>query len=394
MLQRRFPIIKRAHLPALAICMTLLVAALAYLAHHGRRGTKAPILAHGQATEVYKPFLVEIDGFTLACSNTRLCTARSVDEDLVEYGGFMDLVREAGPAGTITVSIGQWQTNAQADLTNPRLDWKPLAIRPAWRRLTYDYGLSLEGQQAFAFARAISGGKLVTFGRGSGTFSISLSGLRKALARMDEVQGREGTTTALVLVGQEPASSVPAAPEPPVLHAFPMQPPLLNGPRFAAAVRQSAAQDLLQARQCDTDLDHARIDAAYALDGTTNLVLLGCAHGAYQMSLLVFVAPKDQPGKAALLALPPREVQPSDEADLVGELVNTEWDPETSTLSSEARARGFGDCGEFLAWAYLGNGRWALSEQRLIERCGGGHMPWPQIYKAAVIAHKVPNIVR
>ena len=393
MSRQRFPIIRRAHLPAVAISMTLLVAGLAYLAHPAQRVEQAQSTAHGQAAATFTPFIEDIEDWTGACSNRKQCTARSVDEHMTP-GGFMDIVREAGPAGTITVSIGQWQTNAQADLTNPRLDWKPLAIRPAWRRLTYDYGLSLEGQQAIAFARAISGGKLVTFGRGSGTFSISLSGLRKALARMDEVQGREGTTTALVLVGQEPASSVPAAPEPPVLHAFPMQPPLLNGPRFAAAVRQSAAQVLLQARQCDTDLDHARIDAAYALDGTTNLVVLGCALGAYQMSLLVFVAPKDQPGKAALLGLPPRAVQPSDEADLVGELVNAEWDPETSTLSSEARGRGFGDCGEFLAWAYLGNGRWALSEQRLIERCGGGHMPWPQIYKAAVIAHKVPNIVR
>ncbi len=371
--------------------MTLLMAGLAYLANPAWRGMKAPIIAHGSAAETSKPFLVEIDGFTLACSTTRLCTARSVDEDL-GHGGFMDVVREAGPVGTVTVSIGQWRTNERADLTNPRLDGKPLAIRPAWRRLTYDYGFSLEGQQAIAFVRAISGGQLVTFGRPSSEFSTSLKGLRKALARMDEVQGREGTMTALVLVGQEPASSVPAAPESPVLHAFPMQPPLPNGPRFAAAVRQSAAQDLLKARQCDTDLDHARIDAAYALDGTTNLVVLGCALGSYQMSSLVFAAPKDHPGKASLLALPQSAVRRPDEAYLVGELVSAGWDPETSTLNSDARGRGLGDCGELLAWTYLGNRQWALTEHRLMERCGGGHMPWPQIYKAAVIAGKAQNI--
>jgi len=367
----------------LVVLGALLSSVLMYLAIHGRNGARSANGRREHVTEAYKPFAANFDDWTLSCSNLRLCTVNSVDEN-GEHGGFIEIVREAGPTGAISMTVSEWRKDGWPDISNPKLDGTLLPEKFSWRRDTDRNRFQLDGGQALTFVRAIARGTILSFGRKRKEFSVSMIGLHKALIQMDSAQHRVSTTTAIAQAGALPAAAVPLPPAAPILQAFPQQPPLTHGHRFAAAVRQAEAS-ILQAHQCETDLGVIRGDEAYSLDEKSNLVVLDCFVSAYEFSSLVFVAAKTEPRSAKLLVLPKGPVKPHDCPDLMGELINAEWDPKASTLKSEALGRGIADCGEDLSWVYVGDGHWKLSEQRLMDRCGGGSWPWPQVYKATVV---------
>lgn len=379
----KFRVAPKIALLALVTLGALLSSFLMYLAIHGRNSARSANGRREHVTETYKPFAADIDDWTLSCSNLRLCTVSSVDEN-GEHGGFIEIVREAGPTGTIGVTVSEWRKDGWPDISNPKLDGALLPEKFSWRRDTDRNRFRLDGGQALTFVRAIARGTILSFGRKRTEFSVSMIGLHKALIQMDSTQHRASTTTAIAQAGALPAAAVPLPPAAPILQAFPQQPPLAHGHHFASAVRQAEAS-ILQARECETDMREDHWDEAYTLDEKSNLVILGCFMAPYQGSQLVFIAPKADPRSAKLLVLPMGAVDPHDCPNFAGELVNAEWDPKASTLKSETLGRGIADCGEDLSWVYVGDGRWELSEQRLMGRCGGGIWPWPQVYKATVI---------
>ena len=207
---------------------------------------------------------------------------------------------------------------------------------------------------------------------------------------MNEAQGRTGTVTALIRTGERPASAVPAPIAAPVLYAAPAQAPLEHGEQFAAHVRK-AQSELLGKEECEAD-PAQRMDVAYALDDQTNLVILGCYLGAYQLLDLVFVAPKTKPEMAQVLSLPKGPIRSGDCTETRGMFMEAQWDARSSTLNAYELGRGLGDCGDSLSWTYVGKRQWRLSEQRAMLRCGGSiFRHWPQLYKANVVVSKTAD---
>lgn len=340
--------------------------------------TERALLADKPAQFIYR----DVDNWVLACSNTRFCTVRSVDQSGSASVHVM-ITREAGPLTNIKISIVDRTADGSLVLSDWRIDNQAMTTAFRWQANPDDFSAWLEGEEAIRFIRVVAGGQNLTFiGAGNPT-SVSLKGFRSALAGMDQAQSRAGTVTALVEIGQQPASTVPPALPAPTVKAAPPQPVLQNGEIFAASVRQANTKVLLE-NECEPDRA-AHLDEAYALDSTKRLVLLHCFSGPYQSFYMAFIAPVENPNGAEVLALPLGPVKSGDRTTNEGTLVEAQWDPYTSTLSSHAKGRGLGDCGESLSWTYIGNGQWELTEQRILLRCGGGTGDWPHVFKAQVV---------
>ena len=334
------------------------------------------------ASQTVQPIYRDIDDWLLACSNLRVCSVRSVNEDPA-LAGEMAITREPGPNGKVQLLITRIGLEEGLDLRDLEIDGRPMAITFNWQTPADSNSASLDQEQAVRFIKAVTSGHKFSFGRGDLRSSISLDGFARSIAGMDEAQGRAGTVTALIQTGERPASAVPAAMATPVLYAAPAQVPSDLGKQFAEHVRK-AQSELLSKKECEVD-QAQRADVAYALDDQTNLVMLGCYIGPYQASYLVFVAPKTTPEMAQILSLPKGPIRSGDYPETEGEFTEAQWDSRSSTLSTYERGRGPGDCGESLSWTYLGKGQWRLSEQHALYRCGGGFREWPQLYKANVI---------
>lgn len=343
------------------------------------------------ASQATQPIYRDINDWLLACSNLRVCTVRSVNDDAA-FSGKMAITREPGPNGKVRLSITRIGLEEGLDLRDLEVDGRKVAIPFDWQKQAGSASASLDHEQAVRFIKAAASGHKLSFGRGDLRSSISLDGFDRSIAGLDEAQGRAGTVTSLIQTGERPASAVPAAMAVPVLYAAPAQGPSELGNQFAAHVRK-AQSELLSKEECEAD-PAQRGDVAYALDDQTNLVILGCYMGAYQLLDLVFVAPKTKPEMAQILSLPKGPIRSGDYTETGGEFMEAQWDARSSTLHTDERARGPGDCGESLSWTYLGKGQWRLSEQRALRRCGGGFRDWPQLYKANVVVSETTSNAR
>jgi hypothetical protein len=153
-----------------------------------------------QSYDTYKSWLV-------ACDNTLACVAKGFSGDVA--GAEIRIERDAGPAGTLAVSIS---ANEKFGWNDVRLDGAPLALpRSAWRLDSADGETSLVATDlaaSQALVRRLANGAKVTLGAAG---EIPLDGFAAAMLRLDERQGRIGGVTALLKLGPAPASQVPAA---------------------------------------------------------------------------------------------------------------------------------------------------------------------------------------
>lgn len=342
-------------------------------------------------SQAVQPIYRDIDDWLLACSNLRVCTVQSVKDDLA-FTGKMTITREPGPSGKVRLSITRIGLQEDLDLRDLEVDGRQMAIPFDWQTHSGTSSASLNHEQAVRFIKALASGHKLSFGRGDLQSSISLDGFARSIVGMDEAQGRAGTTTALIQTGERPASAVPTPIAAPVLFAAPAQAPLEQGEQFAAYVRKAQAE-LLRKEECEAD-PAQMMDAVFALDDQTNLVILGCYLGAYQLLDLVLLAPKTKPEKAQVLSLPKGPIRSGEYLETRGLFMEAQWDARSSTLNAYELGRGPGDCGESLSWAYVGKGQWRLSEQRAMLRCGGGFFrEWPQLYKAnVVVSETIANV--
>jgi hypothetical protein len=248
-----------------------------------------------------------------------------------------------------------------------------------------DGDATLQGANALAFIRAIRDGGKLAYSEGKDAPFISLGGRKAALLITDDDQGRLGNVTALIRVGVKPASAVLPALPVPVVHARPTTDNLPGPAAFAAAVRRGA-RAALEAHDCEAEA--ASNDEAHALDATTALVMIGCIDGAYQSSVITFIAPRAAPLLAHLLVMPPQPtIDPANErADVRGEYVSGDWDAARASFSESSKGRGVADCGSSSTWTFDGHG-FRLTAYSALDRCGGGPPgDWPTLYRARVEA--------
>jgi len=199
---------------------------------------------------------------------------------------------------------------------------------------------------------------------------ISPDGAKAALRYMDDQQKRVGTVTALVAKGEAPASTVPAAPSPPVIRLpaastkapFPIQKALAM-----ARPMLKYELDASDEQQCPGFLaEHA---VSYRLDATHSMILLflpcGIEGSGGYTSYVVFIADDAKPDRLQRVTFPMLRTYSDGDDGTV--LTNAELNPEDRNLTTS-------ECNEHRTYVWDGQ-EFRISEWSEIDACQGMSSP-------------------
>ncbi len=316
----------------------------------------------------YVPHYVQFQAWTVACDNIRRCEARGFDSSTQAD---LRLLRSAGiaPAELRLTAVGD------IDPAGLTLDGSPWPLSRPWS-VTRQNGLTTiatgDAEMIAAFLQRARNGHRLGFG--AGPDGVPLDGLTAALMRIDDIQGRVGTSTALL--ARRGAGSPLAPPALPHRTHWSAPTPLAaaEARTLARTVRRAQGAALAKA-SCTQRPEEA--DEAFALDAERALIILPCRFYAYQGDVLTFVVTRAD-GHADRFA--PRLPTLADPIDT---LVNAGFNPETGTLSTAAKGRGMADCGMMAGWRWA-NGGFQLVEMARLDACGGAEPgDWPVMFRIA-----------
>lgn len=281
--------------------------------------------------------------WSLGCDNTGLCEAvgHQAESDESEHGVIaLSLQRAAGPntpvSAVLFIDSGD-HTPAQVQMTIGRQRLGSVAVDKP-----------LPAAQVAALLRSILEADVAIAQESGRTWRLSLAGVKAALLKMDEAQGRLDTPGALVRKGTRPESAVPPVAPVPVLVAQPVPPVRASDEKLLPAILKA-----LPAGDCVPD-GQVTIDR---LSSTKLLVMRQCWRGAYQSGWDLWVANDKPPFQPAVLRLPPGAGKQS-----VTELTDPSFS--RGVLSSYAKGRGLSDCGDSSEWLYTASGFQLMAQQR------------------------------
>lgn len=307
-----------------------------------------PALPLTAAAKVY-----EFQNWAVACDNTRHCTANGTQGGDIDHPAALQLDRDGGPGTRLTARLQVLDPSdgriAPLTLSVGSLSWKRLA-----ENQDFDAAQTTKLLAAMRDADAIS----LTDGRLE--WSISLAGLKAALLKMDDLQGRVGTPGALIKKGGKPEASVPPAKPAPLL--TPQTPPpyrdsdqALLQPILLALSKTNPAcwNDTPDAENPEANLSRL---SAHQL-----LAMRECGHGAYQSSYAAWIVEDKPPYRAEPAGL-------SDEDGQEAPLMNPSF--EHGVLSGYGKLRGIGDCGDSYSWAWTGR-EFKLMSAEKAPQCSG-----------------------
>lgn len=316
---------------------------------------------HGTAADKDLGRLFQFKDWEVACDNTRRCQAAGYQPEGGLEGVDWDpvavlLTREAGPGTPVEMRLlipqdeasgGQRQAGAYSlqmgdfTVSGIRSD-KPL---PAAAALTV---LSL-----------LPKAQDIRLQRGSEVRHLSLAGVNAALLKIDDVQGRVGTPSALLRQGGKPEATVLPALPAPLRKPVPFMP---LAARDAALVRP--VLDAVKDRACWDDMPQERgadRGEVFRVDAHKLLVTRPCWKAAYQEGSSAWLASGSAPHAPQALAF----------ADVDGQDMVS---PASLFLAPQGLARagmkgrGIGDCWSRHAWAWDG-GQFVLSEASASGMC-------------------------
>ncbi|POT57509.1 DUF1176 domain-containing protein [Citrobacter amalonaticus] len=156
----------------------------------------------------------------VVCDNTLTCRAAGYSHE-EGSGGSVLLTRKAGSGTAVTAEVRL--AEIESDSNPPELslwinDQSAGEVKPA-----KDDTWQLAEKQTQNLINAVKGSGKVEFRGGSETFLLSGEGAYAVLLKMDEAQGRIGTSGALTQKGDRPESSVKAAIPAPVIQRMKTQ---------------------------------------------------------------------------------------------------------------------------------------------------------------------------
>lgn len=324
--------------------------------------------------------------WTVACDNVRACSAQGYrvlgpDEDEGQSDSQVQaglwLARDAGPQGAAHLQLHLGSRDGQEVPEGSRVDVR-IGGRD-FRRLPLDADLPPAIAQALVRAM-VEAPRMRLSGRDSEA-TVSLQGLKAALLKMDDTQGRVGTVTAWVAKGQATAARVPLAPPLPVLVPAAMPTRLPADAELVLSrqlVRHPAViQDCYLLQEDPPEADRLPETAIHQIRPKEYLVLMECARAAYQTSYRLWRV--KQGGKAIDVA---PEVLP-DLQEPALDLMNAEFN--AGKLSTWHKGRGLGDCGGNREWVWTASG-FALRLANEAPDCNGiyGGGPGLTLWQAEV----------
>lgn len=327
-----------------------------------------------QAPAAQEPGAVQVFGdWAVGCDNMRACEALSLMSGDGSTGNAATLTirRGPGPDGYLRIGFYVYE-ETEADRLVLSIDGTPAAtFADSADALRYEAGGDLR-----ALLSRIAGGAEARLDTPDGELFdlVSLDGSAAALRFIDDRQHRAGTQGAAVAIGARPDSSLPPAPEPPLI----VQRRAGDPGRSTAPLAEDRAMALHRAYDCDGLDETLRRDEVIPLDDAHELVLISCWGGAYNFSDLAFI----REGREIVPARFDRIYDFGDGMD-VPALVNADWTPEEGILSTYAKGRGLGDCGTAERFVWDGT-MFRLVERREMTACRGSPH-WITVWRAHVV---------
>ncbi len=334
------------------------------------------------------------EDWVIGCDNGRACHAVSLLPTESELEGwFLRLDRDAAATAPVRLMLmPQSETYPHSGVMRLRVGNADIA------GLTFGDGVRLEDDGLLVMDHAAVAAVIAAMGKvqtmdivfaqqpsgGDVRVGISLAGAAAALLRMDDLQHRLDTVTALVHPGRKPAEAVPVAP---LLPAVVPERKTEGGPppeALAAAIRDEMNRQ--SASYCDDERGpDSDSRSLVRLDPDLLLASVPCISGAYNFGRAYFLV---EEGKAVKVrpALFPRPVEQKDEPDREPIPDNVLWNADFAANSTEisqfSRGRGYGDCGETGVWRWDGRVFQAVS-LTLMNSCRGIMAgSWPQIFSS------------
>jgi len=244
-----------------------------------------------------------------------------------------------------------------------------------------DYPIEIVGEDAKKVAKAIArGNNLQVIGPSDEILTqISLAGTTAALRYIDAKQMRAGTETALIAKGRRPYSPKPSAI------------PLIAVDQWSDADRVPDTTELValaENSECKDERFGVVEDQAYAMGeraGTYRaLILISCGSGAYNFSSTSFIGEhqKGPDGDGHWNFVPAKfDTPPGWGGDgRTPLLVNASWESSDQILTSYAKGRGLGDCGNSESYVWDGE-TFRLIEATSMTECRGGY-EWITTWRA------------
>ena len=328
----------------------------------------APAQAAGQTS--FKDWTVVYD-------NLNTCVAFVFPTDEGEQAWLR--LERAGDAGapvrvTIVVSAEE-RPGAGGASWGLTVDGKPIPGLAALKPVADDTGFwraEIPADKARLVALAARDGSVMTLTRrGRAPMVLPLSGGAATMIWIDEQQGRLGSPTAL-----SRASGVPAA------IVAPARPRIAAGPPVSQTglPAQVPASVMTAIGECEEQMEPAIDPIIARLSPGVALYAPVCSRGAYN-ALYSLVLADERGGGARVIQLPLPEGfgQTS-----IGDPMNIDYDPTSRILTSFAKGRGLGDCGDETQWVWDGEAFQVLLS-RVMGHCRGVPFDdWPTLFQAEV----------
>lgn len=306
------------------------------------------------ATAPVKSTHVVIKDWEVACDNTRACEAVGFQS---EEGGSAPvslwLGRPAGPQGAVAAKLSA--------ITLDEAAVGPLTLQVG--RLTLR-GLKSEAEltpaQIAQLLPALLDADTAAVSDGKNKWQLSLAGVKAALLKMDDLQGRGDTVTALVKRGPKPASAVLAAVPAPTLQRLPSPPSLKQDDallsKIVKTLKNGGCDEPAELMGSESQSEINRLSASQVL------LLIECGRGAYQSSFAVWIANDKPPYAAKRASLLDAGGRPETE------LLNPGFDK--GELGSFGKGRGLGDCNVQSSWVWTAAG-FKLASASSAHQCRG-----------------------
>ena len=291
----------------------------------------------------------------LACDNTRTCRAAGYQREGDEPPMSVLLTREAGPRRPVKAQVlltpRDDKTRVPASVT------LTIAGRAIGSVAIHDEGAELDAAQVRALLEALRRSGEIAFVSGAQRWRLSDAGATAVLLRMDEAQGRVGTTGALVRKGATGEDGVLPPLAKPVVRAAALpqgaQPPAT----LAAAIVRSLPKPNDDCEELAELPEPAKI---WRLKEGKVLVSARCWRAAYNVGHGYWVANDKPPHRPQLVT--------HDGSDFL----ETE-----SRIVAVHKGRGIGDCHSVKEWVWDG-ARFVPTEESTTGMCrlvaAGG--PW------------------
>lgn len=328
-----------------------------------------------------------------ACDNLRNCSAFAVNSESDDAAAYLRIDRGGTADAPVIVTLSVELRDAKAytlAFDDPALPGLPTGTLVGEEGEANDYRRTeiAKGQAANALIESIRKAKAIVVTRqfpdgkksDYAVSRISMAGATASLLWIDDQQKRLDTVTALVRRGPKPASAVPPQPKAPVIVAA--------KPSKAKAPENHSPALLAKGRKlCDENDANSQIEDVNPLGGGQFLYQFTCpdSSGAYNFWNVFLIGPAGNVKALRAVAFRrPPGMRDGDKDEPRSGLTNPVFDPETMTLTSFNKGRGYGDCGDEEHWVWDGKA-FQLALERSMGECKRIPLDdWPVTWRAEV----------